>query len=76
MYLPGKKNLMADTLSQREQDLPEGLDNKRIQHRTIQLLKPKTLAELPKVQAVPVNHVCESLYKGDIFGEATELEML
>jgi hypothetical protein len=39
-------------------------------------LKPKTLAKLPRVQAVLVNYACEPLYKGNIFREATKLEAL
>jgi hypothetical protein len=76
MYLPGKKNLMADALSRREQDMPGRLYDERIQHRTMQLLKPETLVKLPKVQAAPVSYVRESSYEGDIFGEATELKAL
>ena len=54
----------------------EGLDDERIQHCTIQLLKPKTLVKLLKVQATPVNCIREPLYEGDIFGEATKLKTL
>ena len=67
---------MADALSRREQDMPEGSDDERIQHRTIQLLKPKTLVKLLKVQATLVNCIRKPSYKGDIFGEATELKTL
>lgn len=40
-YVKGKDNERADALSRREQDLPEGEDDDRLQYRTTQLLKPE-----------------------------------
>jgi hypothetical protein len=47
-YLPGKDNERADALSRRDQDIPQGESDERLQARTLQLLKPETLANLPK----------------------------
>jgi len=47
-YVPGKDNERADALSRREQDLPTGEEDERQQSRTLQLLKPETLNDLPK----------------------------
>ena len=40
LYRPGKQNVRADALSRREQDLPEGAEDERLQKRIIQVLKP------------------------------------
>jgi hypothetical protein len=55
-YIPGKQNERADALSRREQDMPKGIDDDRLQYRTIQLLKPDTLKNLPRdtITAMPV----------------------
>lgn len=37
-YRPGKKNVLADALSRREQDLPISLEDDRLQHRVGQIL--------------------------------------
>jgi hypothetical protein len=47
-YLPGKDNERADTLSRREQDLSDLASDDRLQARTLQLLKPETLSNLPR----------------------------
>ena len=39
-YVKGKDNERADALSRREQDLPDGEDDNRLQYRMTQLLKP------------------------------------
>ena len=54
-YIPGKENERADALSRREQDMPKGVDD-RIKYRTMQLLKPSTLKNLPNrcIIAAPV----------------------
>ncbi|EFQ88485.1 hypothetical protein PTT_15613 [Pyrenophora teres f. teres 0-1] len=38
--LTRKQNVRADALLRREQDLPEGAEDKRLQKRIIQVLKP------------------------------------
>ena len=55
-YIPGKQNERADALSRRDQDMPKGVDDDRLQHRTIQLLKPSNLTNLPKntISVMPV----------------------
>jgi hypothetical protein len=45
-YIPGKDNERADALSRREQDMPKGIDDDRLQGRMVQLLKPETLTNL------------------------------
>ena len=40
LYRPGKENVRADALSRREQDLPKGAENERLQKRFVQILKP------------------------------------
>ena len=40
LYRPGKQNVRADALLRREQDLPEDAEDKRLQKRVIQVLKP------------------------------------
>ncbi|EFQ91148.1 hypothetical protein PTT_12096 [Pyrenophora teres f. teres 0-1] len=40
LYRLGKQNVRADALLRREQDLPEGAEDKRLQKRIIQVLKP------------------------------------
>jgi len=45
-YRPGKLNERADALSRREQDMPEGASDERLQHRYMQLLKPVTVDEI------------------------------
>jgi hypothetical protein len=42
LYRPGKQNVRADALSRREQDLPSNAEDKRLQKRLIQVLKPTT----------------------------------
>jgi hypothetical protein len=42
LYHPGKQNIRVDVLSRREQDLPTGAEDKRLQKRLIQVLKPTT----------------------------------
>jgi len=39
-YIPGKDNPRADALSRREQDLPAGITDERLQLRMAQLIKP------------------------------------
>jgi predicted aspartyl protease len=55
-YIPGKTNERADALSRREQDMPKGASDGRVEYRTIQLLKPQTLRNLPldSIRASPV----------------------
>jgi len=48
-YIPGKTNERADALSRREQDMPSKADD-RIEYRTMQLLAPKALRNLPQGQ--------------------------
>ena len=40
LYRPGKQNVRADALSRREQDMPVGVDDKRLQKRFVQVFKP------------------------------------
>ena len=47
-YVRGPENERADALSRREQDMPQGASDERIDSRSIQLLKPSALAKLPK----------------------------
>lgn len=47
-YIPGKQNERADALSRRDQDLPKGVDDNRLQHRMVQLLKPETIRALKR----------------------------
>ncbi|EFZ04205.2 Pol [Metarhizium robertsii ARSEF 23] len=39
-YRPGRQAIVPDALSRREQDMPEGLDDERLQGRRMQLLQP------------------------------------
>ena len=40
MYRPSKENVRADALLRREQDLPKGAEDERLQKRFVQILKP------------------------------------
>ena len=40
LYRPGKQNVRADALSRREQDLPAGAEDERLQKRFVQIFKP------------------------------------
>jgi hypothetical protein len=42
-HIDGKDNVLADALSRRDQDLPVGNQDNRLQGRYIQLLKPKSI---------------------------------
>lgn len=42
LYRPGKQNIRADALSRREQDLPTGAEDERLQKRLMQILKLTT----------------------------------
>jgi hypothetical protein len=42
LYRLGKQNIRADALSRREQDLPAGAEDERLQKRLVQVLKPTT----------------------------------
>ena len=42
-YVPGKENERADALSRREQDIPKGQEDERLQHRMRRLIKPEML---------------------------------
>ena len=55
-YTPGKTNERADALSRREQDMPAGADDERIQARMLQLLRPEVIKDLPRgvIKAAPV----------------------
>lgn len=44
VYRPGKQNAAADALSRRQQDLPKNADDRRLQEREAQLIKPHMLA--------------------------------
>ncbi|KAB2098877.1 hypothetical protein AG0111_0g12970 [Alternaria gaisen] len=55
LYRPGKQNVRADALSRREQDLPVGADDERLQKRFVQILKP-------------TNSYCEELEEEDLVG--------
>lgn len=47
-YQPGEQNAAADSLSRREQDIPEGDDDDRLKQREIRLLPPESFAsDLP-----------------------------
>jgi hypothetical protein len=39
MYQPSKENVRADALLRREQDLPKGAEDERLQKRFVQILK-------------------------------------
>ena len=40
LYRPGKQNVRADALLRREQDLPIGAEDERLQKRFVQIFKP------------------------------------
>ena len=40
LYRPGKQNVRADALLRREQDLPVGAEDERLQKRFVQIFKP------------------------------------
>ena len=42
LYRPGRQNIRADALSRREQDLPAGAEDERLQKRLVQVFKPTT----------------------------------
>jgi RNase H-like domain found in reverse transcriptase len=44
-YLPGKQNIRADALSRREQDMPNGQEDERLQYRTTCLVKPEMISK-------------------------------
>lgn len=52
LYRPGKQNVRADALSRREQDLPIGAEDERLQKRFVQIFKP-------------TNSYCEELIEED-----------
>ena len=52
-YIKGSTNSMADALSRRDQDMPQGEDDPRIKDRTIQLLDISQFQDAP-IDAVPV----------------------
>ena len=39
LYRPGKQNVRADALLRREQDLPAGAEDERLQKRFVQIFK-------------------------------------
>ena len=54
-YLKGKENVRADALSRREQDIPNGEGDDRLQHRTMRLLKPEFFESTSEtITAAPV----------------------
>jgi hypothetical protein len=55
-YRPGKESSRPDALSRREQDMPQNIDDERLQHREMQLLHPKVFkdAEHGAIHAVCV----------------------
>lgn len=52
-YLPGKQNIRADALSRREQDIPNGQEDERLQYRATCLIKPEMLPK-PKEKVTQV----------------------
>jgi hypothetical protein len=81
-YIPGKDNERADALSRREQDMPQGASDERIQARTMQLLKPEVIQDLQRgvIRAAPVTTRKRSIRKSTpgtvLEGETTEGELV
>jgi len=67
-YIPGKENIQADALSRREQDLPTGITDDRLQLRMGRLIKPgmlrpvnrRNLPVMPVETVQPVGELTES----------------
>jgi hypothetical protein len=76
-YIPGKENVRADALSRRDQDMPNGTDD-RVEYRTMQLLKPKNLQGFPPgtIVASPVYTRKPQEQATDQQREQSELETL
>ena len=55
-YRPGKEGTQPDVLSRREQDMPEGADN-RYSHREMVLLKPDRTHDFPDINCLYINTV-------------------
>ena len=55
-YRPGKEGTQPDVLSRREQDMPEGADN-RYNHREMVLLKPDRIHDFPDINCLHINTV-------------------
>lgn len=51
-YKPGKLNVLADALSRRDQDMPQGDEDDRIKARSLQFLKPHQYDGIPTVSVI------------------------
>jgi hypothetical protein len=73
VHVPGKQNERADALSRRDQDLPQGAKDDRLQDCHMQLLRPETLAAGTKLYVSPVRTRARadptSTIQGHIVGE-------
>jgi hypothetical protein len=73
VHVPGKENERADALSRRDQDLPKGAKDDRLQDRHMQLLRPEVLAASTKLYVSPVRtRACEgpiATIRGHVVGE-------
>ena len=62
-YRPGKQNTGADTLSRREQDMPQGSEDERIKHREFQLVTPEMLKSYPAIRVAATSFSSPELQK-------------
>lgn len=78
LYLPGKLNERVDTLSRREQDMPENVSNERVQYCMTQMIRPEMLSKPVQVAPVAVSEVPETpvIRSRDVFGETVDLEQM
>ena len=61
-YRPGKEGILPDTLSRREQDMPKGVEDERLRHREMLLLKPGIFndADHGIIRVVPIRTRAQS----------------
>jgi predicted aspartyl protease/transposase InsO family protein len=81
-FRPGKKATRPDALSRRNQDMPHGVDDARIQGRTRQLFKPQSqgatfIAPVGVVQpsSSPVSTTDQRPYSIDLFPEPSRQQL-
>jgi hypothetical protein len=75
MYILGKDNVRADTLSRRNQDMLTGVDV-RTEYCTVQLLKPQHLRELPEGMIIASPVQTAGPVQQEAGPERSELELL